>query len=369
VHSYGQELLENKNYEKYLTKARTAGMKQQLTQATGISVVSAVIFFFFAYCFSMGRIMVLDDTKFKNNDGKPYTGGDVAACMFGIFMGATTLGASLPQLRSIVEGKVSGYTVYQTINRIPEILVDDKSKPKVDKEKLKGRIVFQNVNFTYPTRPEQPVLRNFSAVFQAGKTTAIVGPSGSGKSTIIQLIERFYDPESGQVMLDGHDILQLNLKSLRQTIGYVSQEPVLFNTSIKENLKFGMADATDAQIIEALKNANAYDFIEKKMGEKGINTIVGSSGGQLSGGQKQRIAIARAFIKKPKILLLDEATSALDKKNEKIVQHAIDKIRKQLGDVTTIVIAHRLSTIKESDNILVMQYGELKEEGNHDELL
>jgi ATP-binding cassette subfamily B (MDR/TAP) protein 1 len=161
------------------------------------------------------------------------------------------------------------------------------------------------------------------------------------------------------------DVVTINLRSLRQTLGYVSQEPVLFNTSIKENLKFGKADATDKEIIEALTSANAYDFIENKMGAEGINTMVGSAGGQLSGGQKQRIAIARAFIKKPKILLLDEATSALDKKNEQIVQEAINNIRKQLGAVTTVVIAHRLSTIKDADNILVMRYGELMEQGNH----
>jgi ATP-binding cassette subfamily B (MDR/TAP) protein 1 len=196
-----------------------------------------------------------------------------------------------------------------------------------------------------------------------------VGPSGSGKSTIVQLIERFYDPEKGAILIDGEDIKSLNLKSLRQTLGYVGQEPVLFNTSIKENILFGKSDATDEEIKDALQNSNAWQFIEKKMGSQGINTSVGSAGGKLSGGQKQRIAIARAFIKQPKILLLDEATSALDKKNEQIVQQAIDRIKEKLGSITTIVIAHRLSTIKEADNILVLKYGELKEEGSHASLL
>jgi ATP-binding cassette subfamily B (MDR/TAP) protein 1 len=235
------------------------------------------------------------------------------------------------------------------------------SKKQLDNESVKGLIELKNVCFTYPTRPDQQVLKNLSCRFEPGKTTAIVGPSGSGKSTVIQLIERFYDPDSGQVLLDGMDIIQINLKSLRTTLGYVGQEPVLFNTSIRENLKFGKANATDEEIIAALESANAYDFISAKMGEGGIDTVVGAAGGQLSGGQKQRIAIARAFIKKPKILLLDEATSALDKKNERMVQEAIDRIRKSLGAVTTIVIAHRLSTIKDSDNILVMKHGELKE--------
>ena len=159
--------------------------------------------------------------------------------------------------------------------------------------------------------------------------------------------------------------MDYNLKSLRQNIGYVGQEPVLFNTSIKENMLFAKPDATDEEIKEALKAANAWDFIMAKMGEHGINTLVGSSGGQLSGGQKQRIAIARAFLKKPKILLLDEATSALDKMNEKAVQDAIDRYRKATGDITIIIIAHRLSTIKDADKIVVMKDGELIEMGNH----
>lgn len=196
-----------------------------------------------------------------------------------------------------------------------------------------------------------------------------MGPSGSGKSTVIQMIERFYDAEGGSVIIDGEDIKDLNLKSLRSQIGYVGQEPVLFNTTIKENLLFGKEDATDEEIIEALESANAYSFIKNKMGSEGVNTHVGAAGGQLSGGQKQRIAIARAFIKKPKILLLDEATSALDKKNEAVVQESIVQIRRSLGQVTTVVIAHRLSTIKDADNILVMKYGELKEQGTHQTLL
>lgn len=174
---------------------------------------------------------------------------------------------------------------------------------------------------------------------------------------------------SGDVEVDGRNLKSLNLKSIRQCIGYVSQEPVLFNTTIKQNLLFAKPDATDEEIVEALKAANAYDFILQKMGEKGIETNVGAGGSQLSGGQKQRIAIARAFLKKPKILLFDEATSALDKTNEKIVQQAIDNYRKSIGNITIIIIAHRLSTIKEADNILVLAKGKLIEQGTHEQLL
>lgn len=183
-------------------------------------------------------------------------------------------------------------------------------------------------------------------------------------------MERFYDPEFGTVTLDGIDLKDLNLKNYRKNlVGYVSQEPVLFNCSIKENLLYAKPEATDEEVIAALKSANAWDFVSQLGNGQGMNTNVGNAGNQLSGGQKQRIAIARAFIKKPKILLLDEATSALDKRNEKEVQGAIDRIRGELGSVTTIVVAHRLSTIKNSDKIIVMNKGKIVEVGTHDSLI
>jgi len=190
-----------------------------------------------------------------------------------------------------------------------------------------------------------------------------VGPSGSGKSTIVQLIERFYDPLEGQVLIDGEDLKILNLRQFRQKVGYVGQEPVLFNSSIKQNILLGCPDATDEQIVTALKKSNAWEFIDKR--KEGIDLHVGAAGGQISGGQKQRVAIARAFIKNPKILIFDEATSALDKRNEQEVQQSIDAIRRELGQVTTIVIAHRLSTIRNADNILVLKKGKLVEAGDH----
>ena len=169
-------------------------------------------------------------------------------------------------------------------------------------------------------------MKSVSCTFEAGKTTAIVGPSGSGKSTIIQLVERFYNPNSGNIFFDGEDIRSLDLKSVRNMMGYVGQEPVLFNTTIRENMLFAKRDATDEEITQALKDANAWDFIKNKM-KNGIETYVGGASGSLSGGQKQRLAVARAFLRKPKILLLDEATSALDKMNEKLIQDAIDRYR------------------------------------------
>lgn len=179
----------------------------------------------------------------------------------------------------------------------------------------------------------------------------------------MQLLERFYDPNGGEVLIDGVNIKELQLREYRQRVGYVGQEPVLFNTSIKENIKMGMPSATDEEIISALKKSNAWEFIEGR--NEGIDLHVGAAGGQISGGQKQRVAIARAFIKQPRILIFDEATSALDKKNEAEVQASIDNIRRELGAVTTVVIAHRLSTIRNADKIIVLRKGKLTEEGNH----
>jgi len=275
------------------------------------------------------------------------------------------LGLGSPNIKAISEGKAAGKSAFEVIDRQTAIDANDRRASKL--KQIDGVIEFKNVDFYYPSRPDVKVLKNFSAKFEKGKTTAIVGPSGSGKSTIIQLIERFYDPAAGQVMIDGNDLKRVNLQDFRKHVGYVGQEPVLFNTTIRENIKFGKEDASEKEIIEALKKARAYDFISQK--KEGIDLMVGQAGGQLSGGQKQRVAIARAFVKNPRVLLFDEATSALDKKNEEKVQEAIDNIRVELGEVTTIVIAHRLTSIINSDKILVMKEGVIVEEGNHQSLL
>nr|AAK19598.2 putative ABC transporter [Sterkiella histriomuscorum] len=367
VQAFGMEQTEMINYDKYLGRARATGVKTHMKRALAIAGFFFAMFGYYAYAFYVGSWLV---TKQVNNSitDKPYNAGDIMSCFFGIVFGVFSLGMATPNIKAVTEGRVAGKMAYDIIERIPAIQLDQQgAKPVGD---IKGEIEFRNVTFTYPTRPEQKVLDNFSAVFREGKTTAIVGASGSGKSTIIQMIERFYDPDQGEIYLDGKPLNSLHLRELRRKIGYVGQEPVLFNNSIKENLLYGKPDATDEEVIQALKSANAYDFINEKMGKTGINTHVGNAGGQLSGGQKQRIAIARAFIKKPKILLLDEATSALDKRNEKEVQGAIDRIRVELGgSITTVVIAHRLSTIRNSDNIIVMQKGKIIEQGDHNTLL
>merc|ERR1719343_19038 len=259
--------------------------------------------------------------------------------------------------------------LFKIFDRVP--LIDNLDESGTTLPKVDGVIELKDVKFAYPSAPDHYVCNGYSLVVPAGKTVALCGPSGSGKSTIVQLIERFYDPLEGVVCLDGVDIKTLNVRWLRSQLGLVSQEPVLFQGSVSENIAYGKpaaaGEATMEEIEEAAGIANAHEFITQNLAE-GYLTNVGLRGGKLSGGQKQRIAIARALIKKPAILLLDEATSALDNDSERIVQAALDDIMTQQKR-TTIVIAHRLSTIRNADMIVVVNQGRIVEKGTHDELL
>lgn len=223
------------------------------------------------------------------------------------------------------------------------------------------------MRFAYPMRPDHEVYTGMNLTIPAGKTVAFVGPSGCGKSTAVQLIERFYDPSAGAVLLDGTDIKDLKVSWYRQQIGLVSQEPVLFGGTIRDNISYGKPGASSEDIENAAKLANIHWDIVGKFPDK-YDTQVGEGGIQLSGGQKQRIAIARAIVRDPKILLLDEATSALDTKSERVVQEALDGLLKA-RQRTTIVIAHRLSTIRHADKIVVFTDGRIVEEGTHEELI
>lgn len=231
----------------------------------------------------------------------------------------------------------------------------------VEKADFNDKISVENITFSYDN---EPVLKDFSLSVAKGKTVALVGQSGSGKSTIANLLTRFYDVQNGHIKIDGIDIKDFNLQSLRGLMGLVTQDSILFNDTIKNNLLLGKQDATDAEIIDALKVANAYEFVKDL--PDGIETNIGDSGNKLSGGQKQRISIARAVLKNPPIMILDEATSALDTESERLVQQALENM---MQNRTSVVIAHRLSTIQNADTIVVMQKGEIVEQGTHDELI
>lgn len=296
---------------------------------------------------------------------------DVLIILFSIIIGAFSLGNVAPNGKAFTAGVAAGQKIFSAIDRVSPMNPESDDGHKLDN--VKGALELRNIKHIYPSRPEVVVMENVSLTIPAGKTTALVGASGSGKSTIVGLVERFYDPVGGQVFLDGHDITTLNLRWLRQHISLVQQEPVLFATTIENNIRHGLLGtehenlAEEKQkelIINAARMSNAHDFISAL--PEGYETNVGERGFLLSGGQKQRIAIARAIVSDPRILLLDEATSALDTKSEGVVQAALDRAAQGR---TTISIAHRLSTIKTADNIVVMSEGRIVEQGRHDELL
>jgi len=231
----------------------------------------------------------------------------------------------------------------------------------IEKESFDSDILFENISFKYEN---EYILKDFTLKIPKGKTVALVGQSGSGKSTLANLITRFYDINSGKILIDGIDIRDLSKKSLRHQMGIVTQDAILFNDTVKNNILLGYKDATDEQVIEALKIANAYEFVENL--PQGMDTNIGDSGNKLSGGQKQRLSIARAVLKNPPILILDEATSALDTESEQLVQMALEHL---MENRTSLVIAHRLSTIQKANTIVVMQNGAIVEQGKHEELL
>ncbi len=247
---------------------------------------------------------------------------------------------------------------------ILEETTENVSLEKSERISIKGNIAFNNIRFSYPSRRDIEVIKDVSFNLETGKQIAFVGPSGSGKTTIAALLYRFYNPESGSITIDGKDINDYQLSEIRNEMAMVPQEVMLFGGSIKENIEYGKPGATEEEIFEAAKQANALEFIES-FPEK-FETLVGDRGIQLSGGQKQRIAIARAILKNPSILVLDEATSALDSESERLVQEALDRLMKGR---TSLVIAHRLSTIKNADNIIVLDHGKIKETGTHSELI
>uniref|UniRef100_A0A4W4FVX2 ATP-binding cassette, sub-family B (MDR/TAP), member 5 n=1 Tax=Electrophorus electricus TaxID=8005 RepID=A0A4W4FVX2_ELEEL len=339
-------------YETNLVDAKNFGVKKAITTNVSLGLTQFFLFGTYALAFWYG-------TKLSVDEPENYSIGRVLTVFYAVMIGSLSLGQGAPNLESIAKARGAAYSIYNTIDTPRPI--DSSSKEGLKPDSVKGDIEFKNIYFKYPSRKDVKILQGMSLKVSHGKTVALVGASGCGKSTTIQLLQRFYDPD---VTLDGRDVRTLNVRWLRENMGIVSQEPILFGTTIAENIRYGREDATDEDIERAVREANAYDFISK-LPDK-LNTMVGERGAQLSGGQKQRIAIARALVKNPKILLLDEATSALDTQSESIVQAALDKAR---AGRTTIVIAHRLSTIRSADVIAGFQEGRVVEQGTHKELM
>ncbi|OJJ48822.1 hypothetical protein ASPZODRAFT_139784 [Penicilliopsis zonata CBS 506.65] len=351
-----------RQFETHLAEAEKWGTKLQIILGMMIGSMFGIMFLNYGLGFWMGSRFLVDGEV---------NVGDILTVLMSILIGSFSLGNVSPNAQAFTNSLAAAVKIYGTIDRASPL--DPTSDEGVKLDHIDGTIELQAIKHIYPSRPEVTVMDNVSLMIPAGKTTALVGPSGSGKSTIVGLVERFYTPVSGSVLLDGHDIQGLNLRWLRQQISLVSQEPVLFGTTIFENIRHGLIgtqyENSSGEIVKELienaaKMANAHDFITSL--PDGYETNVGQRGFLLSGGQKQRIAIARAVVSDPKILLLDEATSALDTKSEEVVQAALDKAAEGR---TTIVIAHRLSTIKSAHNIVVLVEGRITEQGTHDELV
>ena len=351
-----------KQYESHLRVAERWGMRLQMALGVMVGAMFGIMFLNYGLGFWMGSRYLVE--------GKVSV-GQVLTILMAILIGSFSLGNVSPNGQAFTNAVAAASKIFSTIDR-PSPMDPTSNEGKI-LDHVEGDIEFRNVKHIYPSRPEVTVMQDVTLSIPAGKTTALVGPSGSGKSTVVGLVERFYLPVGGSVHLDGHDIQDLNLRWLRQQISLVSQEPILFGTTISKNIGHGLigtrfeheSEERIRELIEnAAKMANAHEFITAL--PEGYETNVGQRGFLLSGGQKQRIAIARAVVSDPKILLLDEATSALDTKSEGVVQAALDKAAEGR---TTIVIAHRLSTIKNAHNIVVFVNGGIVEQGTHDALL
>ena len=285
--------------------------------------------------------------------------GDLTSFLLYTFTVAFSIGALSSLWSDFAKAAGASERVFELLDREPEVEAGGLRPATVE-----GRVVLDGVHFAYPSRPGAPVLSGLTLGLEPGQVVALVGPSGGGKSTVAALLSRFYDPDEGVLSLDGRAFVELDAGWLREQVGVVSQEPILFATSIADNIRYGCADASDSAVEAAAAAANAREFVQDF--PDGFETLVGERGVRLSGGQKQRIAIARALLKDPAVLVLDEATSALDAESEHLVQEALDRL---MTGRTTLVIAHRLSTVRDADRVVVLDGGRVAEEGSHNELL
>lgn len=357
VTSFNSQEHENSRYEKFVRDARDRGFKRSIYSGAAEGSYHFSRYLIYAVATFYGARIL-----YTQGAGGTLSGGDIMGVFYAVLVASSSVKRLGPAVPALSLSWAAIKRLVSLINSVDNVEMDQKGvRPLIE---LKGEIKFDRVTFSYPTRPNSTVLREFSLTVHAGETVALVGESGSGKSTVIGLLERFYDLNEGcgQILIDNVNITDYQRSSLRKQLGLVSQEPVLFRGTIAENIRFG-EPALQSQVEDAARLAHAHEFIIAL--PDGYDTVVGGNS-QLSGGQKQRISIARAILCKPAILLLDEATSALDNESEAAVQDALDHVSQT---TTTIVIAHRLSTIRAADRICVVSKGEIIEQGSHQELM
>ena len=352
IRAFATEKQEIHNFKKISLELKKVVMKTVGYNAKSNSVSEALNYVMMAILLLFGGYRILR--------GRVFTTGDFLTIMSAIGSMYTPVRRSANIYNSLSTNIPSIGRIFEILDVVPEIA---DAPDCVKFEEFRSDITFENVDFRYKDNDEK-ILKNINLVAKKGETVALVGNSGGGKSTLVNLIPRFFDVDAGEISIDGINVKDYKIKSLRKKIGIVPQETFLFGGTVLENIKYGNQKASVEEVIEAAKKANAHEFIEKL--EQGYETEIGERGVKLSGGQKQRISIARAILENPQILILDEATSALDNESEQLVQDALEKLMK---GKTTFVIAHRLSTIINSDKIVVIQQGEIKEVGSHEELL
>ncbi|WP_051256496.1 ABC transporter ATP-binding protein [Cystobacter fuscus] len=351
VRSFAAERHEVERYQSATEHAYDVARRRAKQSSFFLAGASSAGYLSSAVVLWYGGRMVLDGRM---------TVGNLTSFLIYSLMVAFALGALADLWADFMRASGAAERVFELIDRVPAI-------PSSGGERLaavQGRVEFQDVRFAYPTRRDVPVLKGIHLALAPGEVVAIVGPSGAGKSTLAALLARMYDPQEGRVLLDGRELSTLDTEWLRQQVGTVAQEPMLFATSIADNIRYGRKDATDAEVEAAARTANAHEFISRF--PEGYQTMVGERGVQLSGGQKQRIAIARAVLKDPRLLVLDEATSALDAESEHLVKEALERL---MRGRTTLIIAHRLSTVMGADRVVVMEGGQVVQSGDHSTLM
>jgi ATP-binding cassette subfamily B (MDR/TAP) protein 1 len=342
-------------YYKVTQEPHSFALRRAYVGSIGYALSQGIMFWTYAIGFYAGHRFV--EAELLNFQGLIQT-------LFYIVFMSMGLGQVAAQLPRYIKGKESAINVYELLDKHTTI---DADKDGITPQQVDGNMGLEGVHFHYPTRPDHQIFNGVDITVKPGQTVALVGPSGCGKSTIIALLERWYDVLDGKATIEKYDVRDLQLNNIRERMALVGQEPVLFDISIGDNIRYGIPDGhpvDQEMVVAAARASNIHDFVTSL--PEGYDTRVGDKGSQLSGGQKQRIAIARALIRNPKILLLDEATSALDSESEKLVQEALDRAR---AGRTTIVIAHRLRTIQDADLILVVKDGAIVESGRHYELI